>query len=62
MWIKNRAIDGTMLYQNIFDSSGVAQANIGGKAVTLNVTVKQGNLTLGFGVSEMPTRSDMDSA
>ena len=52
MWIKNRAINGTMLYQDIFDSSRVAVAKIGGSKVQLNVTVVQRDeLTLGFGVS-----------
>ena len=51
MWIKNRDIHGKTLYQNIFASSALAVANIGGSSnVMLNVTVMQRNLTLGFGV------------
>lgn len=52
MWIKNRDMHGKMLYQNIFDKSGLVTANIGGSSVMMNVTVMQrGQLTLGFGVS-----------
>ena len=51
MWIKNRKLNGTILYQNIFDSSQVASVNIGAGKVKLYVTVVQrSGLTLGFGV------------
>ena len=52
MWFKNRAIGGKSLYQDIFDSSREATANIGGQSVKLNVTVVQRHVTLGFGVSD----------
>lgn len=51
MWFKNRDLKGNILYQDIFDASRVATANIGGENVTLNVTVVQRGITLGFGVS-----------
>ncbi len=52
MWIKSRKIDGTVTYQDIFASSRIAGASIGGEDVKLNVTAIQRNgLTLGFGVS-----------
>lgn len=51
MWFKNRALNGKMLYQDIFDSSRTAKATIGGSLVELNVTVVQREITLGFGVS-----------
>ncbi len=52
MWIKSRKINGTVTYQEIFDSSRIAEANIGGEVIKLNVTAIQRNgLTLGFGVS-----------
>lgn len=52
VWFKNRALGGKVLYQDIFDSSRVVTANIGGESVKLNVTVVQRGITLGFGVSE----------
>ena len=57
MWVKNRALGGAILYQNIFASSKIATANIGGQSVELNVTIVQRGLTLGFGVS---TEKDLD--
>lgn len=56
MWIKNRAMGGEVLYQDIFDSSRIAKATIGGVQVELNVTVVQrAGITLGFGVSHSST-------
>lgn len=53
MWIRNRAIGGQLLYQEIFESSKLAVATIGGsKYVMLNVTVIQRGLTLGFAVRD----------
>lgn len=52
MWIKNRAVGGGMIFQDIFASSRVVSAQIGGVVTNLNVTVVQrGGITLGFGVS-----------
>lgn len=52
LWFQNRALDGKMTYQEIFDSSKVVNATIGGGHVELNLTVVQrGGITLGFGVS-----------
>lgn len=53
IWIKNRALDGTMQFQEIVDSSKTLKAHIGGKQVELNVTMVQRHLTLGFGVSHL---------
>ena len=51
MWIKNRAISGVIIFQDIFDSSRIAATYIGGEKVQLNVTaVQRAGLTLGFGV------------
>jgi hypothetical protein len=53
--ITNHALSGEMLYQDIFDASRLAVANIGGsKDVTLNVTIAQRGMTLGFGVRASP--------
>ena len=52
IWISNRDLKGNLLYQGSFASSQVATAYIGGENVTLNVTVVQRGVTLGFGVSE----------
>lgn len=51
MSIKNRHLNGTLVYHEIFDSSRLSSGSIGGGNVKLNVTVVQRNgLTLGFGV------------
>ena len=54
MWIKNRKLDGSTTFQDIFASSRTAQATIGGRQVKINVTaVQRDGLTLGFGVSDL---------
>ncbi len=55
MWFKVRPISGGngTTFQEIFDSSKVVNASIGGKELMLNVTVIQRDgLTLGFGVRD----------
>ena len=54
--VRNRDARGNVLYQNTFASSAVALANIGGKTVLLNVTAVKRSLTLGFGVSFLPSK------
>ena len=52
MWIKIRNISGVLTFQDIFPISRIADANVGGSKVQLNVTaVQRDGLTLGFGVN-----------
>lgn len=46
--IENRALGGKVLYQDVFTSSRIATAYIGGQNVELNVTIVQRGVTVGF--------------
>ena len=49
--IENRDLEGKVLYWDVFTSSRVATAHIGGEYVQLNVTIIQRGVTVGFAVS-----------